>query len=66
MGIAETMKQTQKEEEYIINQWALGEYIGECPNCKRQRLCRCTNGKSRCEKCNWIVEDNDYCVIMLP
>lgn len=46
-------------------QWALGDYVGECPNCKRERLCQCPNGKRRCEKCNWVPEDNDYCPVRL-
>lgn len=40
----------------------LGDYVSEdCPNCGRQRLCICENGKHRCEKCNWVVEENMYC-----
>jgi ribosomal protein L37AE/L43A len=47
-------------------QWALGEYTqDDCPNCGRQRLCKCPNGKTRCENCNWVVEDNDYCPFKL-
>ncbi len=41
--------------------WRLGDYIGRCPNCNRVRLCSCPNGKSRCEKCNWVPEDNQFC-----
>ena len=38
--------------------WALGDYTpDDCPNCGRQRLCQCPNGKTRCETCNWIVEE---------
>jgi hypothetical protein len=28
-------------------------------------LCKTTNGKHRCEKCNWIPEDDAYCPIAL-
>lgn len=53
-----------EEYEQMLDQWRLGEYDnGEagCPNCGRSRLCRCPNGKRRCEKCNWVPEDNAYC-----
>ena len=43
--------------------WALGDYDNGddgCPNCHRMRLCKCDNGKHRCEKCNWCPEDNNY------
>lgn len=41
--------------------WRLGDYDSEdCPNCGRHRLCRCPNGKRRCEKCNWCPEDGQY------
>jgi hypothetical protein len=46
--------------------WSLGEYDGNpCPNCARQRLCLCPNGKHRCEKCNWCPEDGEYAPINL-
>ena len=48
------------EEGRLLAQWALGDYVGECPNCGRSRLCACPNGKRRCEKCNWCPEDEDY------
>lgn len=31
-----------------------------CPNCGRMRLMLCTNGKHRCEKCNWCPELGEY------
>lgn len=43
--------------------WALGDYDNDetgCPNCGRYRLCRCDNGKRRCEKCDWCPEDGEY------
>lgn len=47
----------------IQDEWALGEYengdIG-CPRCGRMRLCKCPNGKHRCEKCNWSPELNGF------
>jgi hypothetical protein len=50
-----------EREEACNKEWELGDYLPEeCPNCKRQRLCKCDNGKSRCEKCNWCPELNQY------
>ena len=38
-----------------------GDYDGTaCPNCHRLRMMKCTNGKRRCEKCNWDPDANDY------
>ena len=54
------------EETKLKEVWAFGDYIEECcNNCKRQRLCVCENGKHRCEKCNWVQEDNDYCEVAI-
>lgn len=42
-------------------QYTLGKYVAQrCPNCDRQRLCVCLNGKHVCEKCHWCVEDGEY------
>lgn len=50
-----------KEEDALYEQWKLGDYVNTpCPNCGRQRLCICNNGKHRCEKCNWSPELNGY------
>ena len=38
-----------------------GEYTGgNCPNCGRQRVMSGADGKRRCEKCAWCIEDNGY------
>lgn len=37
----------------------------ECTNCHRFQVYHCANGKTRCDKCNWVKEDNDYCPISL-
>ena len=38
-----------------------GDYHpGPCPNCGRYRLMEGKDGKRRCEKCHWCIEDNDY------
>jgi len=53
-----------EEEDIKQKEWSLGNYTGnKCPNCGRVRVCLCGNGKRRCEKCNWIIEDNSFCPI---
>ncbi len=60
-SISESMAQSQVEEDALYATWALGDYDSEdCPKCGRHRLCKCPNGKRRCEKCNWCPEDGDY------
>ncbi len=40
--------------------WA-GDYDGTvCPNCGRERMLKCNNGKRRCEKCNWDPDAHTY------
>lgn len=31
-----------------------------CPNCGRQRVMLGDDGKHRCEKCCWCIEDGEY------
>ena len=31
-----------------------------CPNCGRHRVMIGDDGKHRCEKCAWCIEDRDY------
>lgn len=31
-----------------------------CPNCSRHRVMIGDDGKHRCEKCYWCIEDNQY------
>jgi len=43
-------------------EWDIEDFIDEpCSNCGRQRVFKCTNGKHRCEKCNCVEEDKEYC-----
>lgn len=63
MSLAKIMQREQEKEDALRKAWALGDYVGECPNCKRQRLCSCDNGKTLCEKCNWCPEDDKYILI---
>ena len=45
----------EDEEERRIAEWRLGDYVAEdCEQCGRQRVCKCSNGKHRCEKCNCV------------
>lgn len=65
MSFYDREKEESKEQE-IIRLWrpATNHYTGEpCPNCGRNRLMLCNNGKTRCEKCNWIVDDKEYCTV---
>ena len=36
------------------------DYASLCPNCNRNRIMTGKDGKHRCEKCHWCIEDNDY------
>lgn len=59
-SLADLMAQTQAEEEKEHLDWS-GDYDGTtCPNCNRQRMMLCTNGKRRCEKCNWDPDAGTY------
>lgn len=61
MSIYDDIKRVQEEEDKRREEWALGEYIAaECEECGRQRVCKCANGKHRCEKCNWCPEEKRY------
>lgn len=38
-----------------------GPYVDvDCPNCTRHRVMLGDDGKRRCEKCAWCIEDADY------
>jgi len=66
MSISESMAQTAAEEAAERKAWGFEHYIAlPCPNCSRQRLHACPNGKTRCEACNWVVEDRGYCPLKL-
>lgn len=45
-----------------MNEWSecLGYTGTPCPNCSRYRLERYSNGKERCEKCEWCPQENRY------
>ena len=61
--LKEQLEQLEKEDK-DYEEWILGDYDNPengCPNCGRSRICICKNGKHRCEKCNWVIEDNNYC-----
>jgi hypothetical protein len=61
MSLADELQKQREREDAERAAWALGDYTGEdCERCGRARVCRCPNGKRRCEKCNWCPEDCDY------
>lgn len=50
-----------EQEEEEKKSWQSLRYVDlSCPNCGRFRLEECANKKHWCEKCNWVVEDNEY------
>lgn len=58
---AKQMAEEQAQEDAMREEWQMGDYVEQdCPNCGRHRLCICTNGKHRCEKCNWCPELETY------
>lgn len=60
-SLYDILNASQTEDAAEKEAWALGDYTDDdCPNCGRTRLCKCPNGKTRCEKCNWVVEDKAY------
>lgn len=64
MSISDLWIDSDLKEQAERASWALGDYIsGACVNCGRHRVCKCPNGKTRCEKCNWVEADNEYCLI---
>ena len=63
-SLADRISAEQAAESAERAQWALGDYEPyPCPNCGRERLCKCPNGKHRCEKCNWVPEDRAFAPI---
>ena len=59
-GIAESMEVTARQEEQERHDWA-ADYDGTvCPNCNRERMMRCNNGRRICEKCNFDPDTNEY------
>ena len=61
VSLADRITADQLADEALKAQWALGDYEPyDCANCGRQRVCKCPNGKHRCEKCNWVPEDRAY------
>jgi predicted RNA-binding Zn-ribbon protein involved in translation (DUF1610 family) len=60
-SLSQSIAAQEVEDEALRAQWALGDYEDySCPNCGRQRVCKCPNGKHRCEKCNWVPEDRAF------
>jgi ribosomal protein L37AE/L43A len=62
--ISDSIAAEQSREKTEREAWALGDYEPyPCPHCGRHRLCKCPNGKHRCQKCNWVPEDEMYAPI---
>lgn len=60
MNIADSMKASYAIEDQENMDWA-GDYDGTiCPNCSRERMLKCGNGKRRCEKCNHDPDTGEY------
>ena len=63
MNLSDMLKESQDEDRKAIERYTskMGPYTGEsCPNCGRTRIMLGTDGKHRCEKCAWCVEDSKY------
>lgn len=59
-GMADALTRDQEESMREKLDWS-GDYDGTtCPNCGRERMLMCANGKRRCEKCNWDPEAGAY------
>lgn len=57
---AEKITEAQEAEAQERLGWN-GDYDGtECPNCRRERVILCGNGRRICEKCYWDVEAMQY------
>jgi uncharacterized protein (DUF983 family) len=56
----DALTRDQNERSAYRAAWA-GDYDGtDCPNCGRARMMLCTNGKRRCEKCNFDPDAKTY------
>lgn len=63
MMLGDYLKVSQDEHELWLQVQAdkCGDYVEECClNCGRQRVMTGTDGKHRCEKCCWCLEDLKY------
>lgn len=55
------LEESEAAERRLREDYGHVRYTGdECPNCGRQRLEECANGKVVCEKCHWEPAINDY------
>lgn len=53
--------QKEMDELNIRNKSKMGDYVDiECPNCNRKRIMLGQDGKHRCEKCAWCIEEDNY------
>jgi len=63
-SLGESLARTQAEDDARLERYLerfRGEYTGEdCPECGRWRVILCHDGKRRCEKCHWCIEEERY------
>lgn len=63
MSLADDIGREQEERQkwLSIQRAKCGSYTGDaCPNCRRIRVMLGEDGKRRCEKCYWCIEDKGY------
>ena len=64
-AFVDTITDAQNEESHLIKKQSakFGDYENPdcgCPECGRYRVMRGEDGKHRCEKCYWCIEDVSY------
>jgi hypothetical protein len=66
-SLSETMAERDAADAVARAPWALGDMLltQPCPNCGQLRIASCPNGKHRCGKCNWVLEDHAFAPVSL-
>jgi len=60
-SFADAMALTASAEDAVRKAYGHVKYTGKsCPNCGRERLEQCSNGKVICEKCHWEPAAGGY------
>ena len=55
------MSETYRQEDKDRSDWAFQNYDGSnCPHCGRVRVMLCSNGRRRCEKCNFDPDTGQF------
>ena len=56
-----TREQNERSAWRKVQSSKCGDYQDiDCPNCGRHRVMLGDDGKRRCEKCCWCIEDKEY------